>query len=172
MAHANAISQIVCTDSRATAGSWIASQTVKKVIPVSRLSRGEDKASDKPTPGLLGTMAGGAAVSFCVVFVGNMGSWLLTGGPEKLGLPILVEIFEPAVYSPRYVCQMGCHCGIWLLTQTPRNPTQAPHHCCGCFEDPRQLDLRVQGVRAEHGNDAGRGMVIPTNSLPPSRKND
>lgn len=72
-AHANAISQIVCTDSRATAGSWIASQTVKKVIPVSRLSRGEDKASDKPTPGLLGTMAGGAAVSFCVVFVGNIG---------------------------------------------------------------------------------------------------
>ncbi|CAG8144635.1 unnamed protein product [Penicillium salamii] len=52
---------IVCTDSRATAGNWIASQTVKKVIPVSRLSRGEDKKSDKPTPGLLGTMAGGAA---------------------------------------------------------------------------------------------------------------
>ncbi|KAJ5369839.1 Proteasome subunit beta type-5 [Penicillium cataractarum] len=52
---------IVCTDSRATAGNWIASQTVKKVIPVSRLSRGEDKPSNEPTPGLLGTMAGGAA---------------------------------------------------------------------------------------------------------------
>ncbi|EKV17240.1 Proteasome subunit beta type [Penicillium digitatum Pd1] len=52
---------IVCTDSRATAGNWIASQTVKKVIPVSRLSRGEDKKSNQPTPGLLGTMAGGAA---------------------------------------------------------------------------------------------------------------
>ncbi|KAJ9481362.1 hypothetical protein VN97_g12116 [Penicillium thymicola] len=52
---------IVCTDSRATAGNWIASQTVKKVIPVSRLSRGEDKKSNEPTPGLLGTMAGGAA---------------------------------------------------------------------------------------------------------------
>jgi 20S proteasome subunit beta 5 len=36
---------------------------VKKVIPVSRLSRGEDKPSKDPTPGLLGTMAGGAAVS-------------------------------------------------------------------------------------------------------------
>lgn len=36
---------------------------MKKVIPVSRLSRGEDKPTDKPTPGLLGTMAGGAAVS-------------------------------------------------------------------------------------------------------------
>lgn len=40
---------IVATDSRATAGSWIASQTVKKVIEI----------NDK----LLGTMAGGAAVS-------------------------------------------------------------------------------------------------------------
>ena len=39
---------IVCTDSRATAGSWIASQTVKKVIEIN--------------PMLLGTMAGGAAV--------------------------------------------------------------------------------------------------------------
>lgn len=54
----------MCTDSRATAGNWIASQTVKKVIPVSRLSRGEDKPTNDPTPGLLGTMAGGAAVRF------------------------------------------------------------------------------------------------------------
>ena len=38
---------IVCTDSRATAGNWIASQTVKKVIEI----------NDK----MLGTMAGGAA---------------------------------------------------------------------------------------------------------------
>jgi 20S proteasome subunit beta 5 len=52
---------IVATDSRATAGNWIASQTVKKVIPVSRLSRGDDKKQDAPVPGLLGTMAGGAA---------------------------------------------------------------------------------------------------------------
>lgn len=41
---------IVATDSRATAGNWIASQTVKKVIEIN--------------PMLLGTMAGGAAVSF------------------------------------------------------------------------------------------------------------
>jgi 20S proteasome subunit beta 5 len=39
---------IVCTDSRATAGNWIASQTVKKVIEINN--------------SLLGTMAGGAAV--------------------------------------------------------------------------------------------------------------
>lgn len=39
---------IVATDSRATAGNWIASQTVKKVIEINHA--------------LLGTMAGGAAV--------------------------------------------------------------------------------------------------------------
>lgn len=43
---------IVATDSRATAGNWIASQTVKKVIEIN--------------PMLLGTMAGGAAVSHCI----------------------------------------------------------------------------------------------------------
>lgn len=41
---------IVATDSRATAGNWIASQTVKKVIEIN--------------PMLLGTLAGGAAVRF------------------------------------------------------------------------------------------------------------
>ncbi len=41
---------IVCTDSRATAGNWIASQTVKKVIEINNC--------------LLGTMAGGAAVGY------------------------------------------------------------------------------------------------------------
>lgn len=36
---------------------------MKKVIPVSRLSRAEDKpGNNDPVPGLLGTMAGGAAV--------------------------------------------------------------------------------------------------------------
>lgn len=39
---------VVATDSRATAGNWIASQTVKKVIEINSC--------------LLGTMAGGAAV--------------------------------------------------------------------------------------------------------------
>lgn len=45
---------IVATDSRATAGNWIASQTVKKVIEI----------NDK----MLGTMAGGAAVSSLPIF--------------------------------------------------------------------------------------------------------
>lgn len=40
---------VVATDSRATAGNWIASQTVKKIIEINSV--------------LLGTMAGGAAVS-------------------------------------------------------------------------------------------------------------
>lgn len=44
---------IVATDSRATAGNWIASQTVKKVIEINNC--------------LLGTMAGGAAVGFDVL---------------------------------------------------------------------------------------------------------
>jgi 20S proteasome subunit beta 5 len=48
---------IVCTDSRATAGSWIASQTVKKVIEINSH--------------LLGTMAGGAAdCQFWLAYLG------------------------------------------------------------------------------------------------------
>ena len=49
---------IVATDSRATAGNWIASQTVKKVIEIN--------------PMLLGTMAGGAAVSLILLFRGRI----------------------------------------------------------------------------------------------------
>ena len=45
---------IVATDSRATAGNWIASQTVKKVIEINNC--------------LLGTMAGGAAVGFELLY--------------------------------------------------------------------------------------------------------
>lgn len=48
---------IVCTDSRATAGNWIASQTVKKVIEINSC--------------LLGTMAGGAAD--CQYWLGYLG---------------------------------------------------------------------------------------------------
>ena len=47
---------IVATDSRATAGNWIASQTVKKVIEINSA--------------LLGTMAGGAAVSKAMASAG------------------------------------------------------------------------------------------------------
>lgn len=67
---------------------------MKKVIPVSRLSRGEDKPTDKPTPGLLGTMAGGAAVSSFHDMV-----ILLAGLTGCSGLSILVEIFESAMHT-------------------------------------------------------------------------
>ena len=50
---------IVATDSRATAGNWIASQTVKKVIEINNC--------------LLGTMAGGAAVSRNALPRGELG---------------------------------------------------------------------------------------------------
>ena len=39
---------------------------------MSRLSRGEDKPSKDPTPGLLGTMAGGAAVSLYLLVVDDV----------------------------------------------------------------------------------------------------
>lgn len=88
----------MCTDSRATAGNWIASQTVKKVIPVSRLSRGEDKPTNDPTPGLLGTMAGGAAVS-SMERMGEIGGSMWKLIVEPLGLSILVAVSEPAVHT-------------------------------------------------------------------------
>jgi 20S proteasome subunit beta 5 len=60
---------IVATDSRATAGNWIASQTVKKVIEINSC--------------LLGTMAGGAAVrkpptrQACGAFCGSNADYML-----------------------------------------------------------------------------------------------
>lgn len=73
---------IVATDSRATAGNWIASQTVKKVIEINSC--------------LLGTMAGGAAV--CgrerrarVNMILNM----------CIGLPILARISRHAMSPAR-----------------------------------------------------------------------
>lgn len=45
---------IVATDSRASAGNWVGSQTVRKVIEINKV--------------LLGTLAGGAAVSSFLVF--------------------------------------------------------------------------------------------------------
>lgn len=65
---------IVATDSRATAGNWIASQTVKKVIEIN--------------PMLLGTMAGGAAV-------GRLSSHSRATTNMTTGLSILARI-------PRY----------------------------------------------------------------------
>jgi hypothetical protein len=70
---------IVATDSRATAGNWIASQTVKKVIEINNC--------------LLGTMAGGAAVCTFTFVHGQT----LT----RAGLPILARIPRHAMPPPR-----------------------------------------------------------------------
>lgn len=68
---------------------------------MSRLSRGEDKPSNDPTPGLLGTMAGGAAVSYDL-YSGILDHKLIL---MVLGLPILVALFESAVHSAWYVLE-------------------------------------------------------------------
>lgn len=65
----------MATDSRATAGNWIASQTVKKVIEINN--------------SLLGTMAGGAAVSF---FCPACSSHCLSDDNITIGLSILARI--------------------------------------------------------------------------------
>lgn len=70
---------IVATDSRATAGNWIASQTVKKIIEIN--------------PMLLGTMAGGAAVS-------SVRTPSLRFTKHFAGLSILAGISRYSVPSP------------------------------------------------------------------------
>ena len=40
------------------------------------------------------------------------------------------------------------------MANDARNPPQAPYHCRSGIKDPRQPDLRVQGLRSEHGNHA------------------
>lgn len=75
---------IVCTDSRATAGNWIASQTVKKVIEINNC--------------LLGTMAGGAAVCSPHKLHWKR-RW--TGLILMLGLPILACVLGNAVSATR-----------------------------------------------------------------------
>lgn len=70
---------IVATDSRATAGNWIASQTVKKVIEINSC--------------LLGTMAGGAAVSLIGVEDNDINAYI------HAGLSILAGILGHAVPS-------------------------------------------------------------------------
>lgn len=65
---------IVATDSRATAGSWIASQTVKKVIEIKYCAsphRHFWKLTGPCSDKMLGTMAGGAAD--CQYWLGYLG---------------------------------------------------------------------------------------------------
>src|SRR5947208_9232014 len=69
---------IVATDSRATAGNWIASQTVKKVIEINNC--------------LLGTMAGGAAVRMTPITIAIRESFRARADESVLGLSILARI--------------------------------------------------------------------------------
>ena len=77
---------IVCTDSRATAGNWIASQTVKKVIEINNC--------------LLGTMAGGAAVRVSNQLILLNESRTVADGGITIGLPILARILGHAMPAP------------------------------------------------------------------------
>ena len=81
----------MATDSRASAGDWIASQTVKKVIEINNC--------------LLGTMAGGAAVSPEKLSVAGQ-----TGTEARIGLSVLVSVSRYAM-------------------STSRAPPQAPYIC-------------------------------------------
>lgn len=107
---------IVATDSRATAGNWIASQTVKKVIEINNC--------------LLGTMAGGAAVS--CTFYSKREEKESDGLCRITGLPVLACLPRHAVPSPRA-------------------EAQAPHFRRRRIQDPRQPGLLIQGNGLEHG---------------------
>jgi len=74
---------IVATDSRATAGNWIASQTVKKVIEINNC--------------LLGMMAGGAAVSKSPIIAYECS--VPATDFYVSGLPILAGVFGYAMPS-------------------------------------------------------------------------
>ncbi len=76
----------MATDSRATAGNWIASQTVKKVIEINSC--------------LLGTMAGGAAVSSPYPFPVNEAFCRTITDIIIPGLSILARISGNAMSTP------------------------------------------------------------------------
>jgi hypothetical protein len=120
----------VATDSRATAGNWIASQTVKKVIEINSC--------------LLGTMAGGAAVSHTQILDTTLDERGLKAKRLSfkamhelmvvlpIGLPILACI-------PRYA------------VPPPRAETQTTDIGCGRIEDPLESRVFLQGHGVEHG---------------------
>ncbi|KAK4945076.1 Proteasome subunit beta type-5 [Elasticomyces elasticus] len=94
---------IVATDSRATAGNWIASQTVKKVIEIN--------------PMLLGTMAGGAAD--CQNWLADLGiQWRLHELRHKRRITVSAasKILANLVYSYK---GMGLSLGTMITGVTP-----------------------------------------------------
>ncbi len=95
---------IVAVDSRATAGSWVASQTVKKVIEIN--------------PFLLGTMAGGAAdCQFWETWLGIQCRLHELRQKERISVAAASKILSNLVYSYK---GMGLSMGTMICGYTKR----------------------------------------------------
>ena len=94
---------IVCTDSRATAGNWIASQTVKKVIEINSC--------------LLGTMAGGAAdCQYWLAYLGMQCRLHELRHKKRISVAAASKILANLVYSYK---GMGLSMGTMCAGVTP-----------------------------------------------------
>ncbi|PPJ59432.1 hypothetical protein CBER1_02414 [Cercospora berteroae] len=94
---------IVATDSRATAGNWIASQTVKKVIEIN--------------PVLLGTMAGGAAdCQYWLAYLGMQCRLHELRHKRRISVAAASKILANLVYSYK---GMGLSMGTMCAGVTP-----------------------------------------------------
>ncbi|KAI9775147.1 MAG: Proteasome subunit beta type-5 [Geoglossum umbratile] len=95
---------IVATDSRATAGNWIASQTVKKVIEINNC--------------LLGTMAGGAAdCQFWLAYLGMQCRLHELRHKRRISVAAASKILSNLVYSYK---GMGLSMGTMCAGVTPQ----------------------------------------------------
>ncbi|WPH04875.1 Hypothetical protein R9X50_00777200 [Acrodontium crateriforme] len=98
---------IVATDSRATAGNWIASQTVKKVIEIN--------------PMLLGTMAGGAAdCQYWLAYLGMQCRLHELRQKRRISVAAASKILANLVYSYKGMgLSMGTMCAGVTPTEGP-----------------------------------------------------
>ncbi|KAF2671094.1 proteasome-domain-containing protein [Microthyrium microscopicum] len=95
---------IVCTDSRATQGNWIASQTVKKVIEINN--------------SLLGTMAGGAAdCQYWLAYLGMQCRLHELRNKRRITVAAASKILANLVYSYK---GMGLSMGTMCAGVTPQ----------------------------------------------------
>ncbi|KAF7504972.1 Proteasome subunit beta type-5 [Endocarpon pusillum] len=95
---------IVATDSRATAGNWIASQTVKKVIEINSC--------------LLGTMAGGAAdCQYWLAYLGMQCRLHELRHKRRISVAAASKILSNLVYSYK---GMGLSMGTMITGVTPQ----------------------------------------------------
>lgn len=95
---------VVAVDSRATAGDWVASQTVKKVIEIN--------------PMLLGTMAGGAAdCQYWETWLGTQCRMLELRNKERVLVAAALKILSNLVYGYK---GMGLSMGTMVCGFTPK----------------------------------------------------